>query len=161
MLIQRYRPKLAPVMWLRFWRRPRAEKWLAAESVVVCFLSVVALRVIGFGSWKRLLATSSPGASVRLEASACDEAAIAEGYASVVDMVARNTWGLVTCLPRSLALWWLLRRRGIESELQLGVRKDTGRVVAHAWVVCHGQVIGETEHERYSSFERGTRMTSQ
>ncbi|MBV8781695.1 MAG: lasso peptide biosynthesis B2 protein [Phycisphaerae bacterium] len=46
------------------------------------------------------------------------------------------------CLPRALALQYLLRRHGIESELCLGVRQDTNRpFTAHAWVTCDGQIV--------------------
>jgi hypothetical protein len=146
-------------MWIRFWRRPTVEKRLALESLVVCLLSVIALRLIGFGAWKRALSLSSRLPSTALGRFACDDIAIAQAYASVVNMVARNTWGLVTCLPRSLTLWWLLRRRGIESELLLGVWKDGERIAAHAWVACHGTVIGEADQQQFLSLQSVTRAS--
>jgi hypothetical protein len=140
-------------MWWRFWRRPRAEKWLALESVAVCFLSVVALRVVGFERWKMLLATSSPGASLTLEASACDKAAIEEVYASVVDMVACNTWGLVTFFRDRLPYGGCSDDGVIRSELWLGVREDGEHTLAHAWVGCHGEMIGEPSLSGSRRFE--------
>lgn len=39
------------------------------------------------------------------------------------------------CLPQALALHLLYRRRGIESRLRIGVKKDeAGKLQAHAWV---------------------------
>jgi hypothetical protein len=38
------------------------------------------------------------------------------------------------CLPRALATHAMLRRRGIRSRLCLGVAREHGEVVAHAWV---------------------------
>ena len=145
-------------MWLRLWRRPRAEKWLALHSLLMCLLSVIALRLIGLARWTRLLRAVSGDRS--LLAPSRDEVTIAEAYASVVDMVARNTyWAFVTCLPRSITLWWLLRRRGIATELQVGVRKNGESIEAHAWVVCHGKVIGETRTS--NSYCLITRICSQ
>lgn len=150
---QGHRLKFTRAKWLRLWRRPRAEKWLALQSVVLCLLSVIALRLIGFGRWKGILRNSS-GRNLAPTTSSRGDVSIAEAYASVVDMVARNLpRGLVTCLPRSLTLWWLLRRHGVENELRIGVRRDGARIVAHAWVVCYGTVIGETEHEEFLSLE--------
>ncbi len=146
-----YHLKRTRAKWLRFWRRPRAEKWLALTSFVMCLLSSVALRFVGLARWERILRASSGGWNLQA-ASSSDDLAIAEAHASVVDMVARNSWGLLTCLPRSLTLWWLLRRRGIESELHIGVRKEGARVAAHAWVVYHGIVIGDAEHKEFASF---------
>jgi Transglutaminase-like superfamily len=130
------------------------------QSLVVCLLSVIALHLIGFGRWKRILWASSGGGNLGPTTSSHRDASTARVYASVVDMVARNTpWGLVTCLPRSLTLWWLLRQRGIESELRIGVRRDGEHVVAHAWVVCHDTVVGESEHERFEPFDSPTLAT--
>ncbi|MFN3648526.1 MAG: lasso peptide biosynthesis B2 protein [Armatimonadota bacterium] len=51
--------------------------------------------------------------------------------------------GEVTCLPRALALFWLLRRRGIPAALRVGVCKEEGALLAHAWVELHGIAVGE------------------
>jgi tetrahydromethanopterin S-methyltransferase subunit D len=48
------------------------------------------------------------------------------------------------CLVRSVALQRLLQRRGITgSRIQIGVRMNEGRFVAHAWVEWNGEVIGD------------------
>ena len=146
--------KFQRAMWLRFWRRPNAEKWLAMQSLILCLFSVIALRLIGFRRWKRILWISSGGKKLAEKSLSRDDMKIAEAVYAVVDMVARNTPGrLITCLPRSLTLWWILRRQGVEAELRMGVRKDSERIAAHAWVVCHGTVIGETEHDQFMPFE--------
>lgn len=48
------------------------------------------------------------------------------------------------CLSRSLALWWMLRRRGVEATLQLGVAL-AGPFAAHAWVEVEGLVLNDTQ----------------
>jgi hypothetical protein len=117
-------------------------------------LSVIALRFIGFGRWKRILSASSGGRKLVDKSFSRDSIKTAESAYAVIDMVARNTPGnLITCLPRSLTLWWILRRQRVEAELRMGVRSDGERIVAHAWVVCFDTVIGETEYDRFVSFE--------
>ena len=49
-----------------------------------------------------------------------------------------------TCLSRSLALCWFLRRQGVAAEVQLGVRPQPGGLEAHAWVVWQGAVLNDT-----------------
>jgi len=49
------------------------------------------------------------------------------------------------CLVRSLTLWTLLLRRGVETELRVGVRKRNGKVEAHAWVEFQGVPVNENE----------------
>ena len=60
------------------------------------------------------------------------------------------------CLQRSLTLWWMLRLQGIQSELLFGARKDSGRVLAHAWIEISGVVLNDTEDVRlrYAPFDR-------
>ncbi len=54
------------------------------------------------------------------------------------------------CLPRAMALSWLLRRRGIAHHLIVAARPQASRANAteplHAWVECRGEtVLGELE----------------
>jgi len=47
-----------------------------------------------------------------------------------------------TCLTQALALQKLLHRRGVASELRVGVRRDgPDGLAAHAWVVVDGVVV--------------------
>ena len=48
-----------------------------------------------------------------------------------------------TCLTRSLLLGWMLRRRGVASQLRIGVRMNQGKLDAHAWVEYEGVPIND------------------
>jgi hypothetical protein len=74
----------------------------------------------------------------------------------MVDIAARHSIVKATCLPRSLAVWTLLRRRGIESELRIGVRQNDGTFEAHAWVERDGVVLNDSPDvdQRFAAFER-------
>ena len=51
------------------------------------------------------------------------------------------------CLTRALALQRLLARRGWPASLHVGVRRDRGALLAHAWVELDGAVLGDSpEH---------------
>jgi Transglutaminase-like superfamily len=49
----------------------------------------------------------------------------------------------VVCLPRSLTLWTLLRRRGVHGELVIGFDPTKPGIGAHAWVTVAGVAVGE------------------
>jgi hypothetical protein len=49
--------------------------------------------------------------------------------------------GRAVCLEQSLALYVLLRRRGVPAELRLGVQPRP--FYAHAWVELHGEPVNE------------------
>ncbi|NJM19865.1 MAG: lasso peptide biosynthesis B2 protein [Richelia sp. SM1_7_0] len=56
--------------------------------------------------------------------------------------IAAKYYKWATCLRKSLALWFLLSRQGIATELQIGTRLDRGEFQAHAWVEYQGYVVG-------------------
>lgn len=60
----------------------------------------------------------------------------------------------VTCLHRSLSLWWLLRQDGVPCDLKLGTRRGDGPFEAHAWVECGGVALNEraADVSRYTPF---------
>lgn len=49
-----------------------------------------------------------------------------------------------TCLTRSLLLLLMLGRRGLHSELRIGVRKADVEIESHAWVELEGEPVNET-----------------
>ena len=73
----------------------------------------------------------------------------------MVNAAVRHGWGRPTCLEKSLALWWLLRRQGITSSVRIGARAGGGKLEAHAWVECEGVALNEpgNEHRHYATFD--------
>jgi predicted metal-binding membrane protein len=68
-----------------------------------------------------------------------------------VAMAAAFYPGRAKCLEQSLALYYLLRRKGVSAQYCQGVRQYPFR--AHAWIEYHGEVINDVpEHARF--FER-------
>jgi hypothetical protein len=63
----------------------------------------------------------------------------------LVRAAARHHLYPMGCLRQSLVLQSLLARRGIRTDLRMGVRKEGQRLSAHAWLECAGRPIGEAE----------------
>ena len=61
-----------------------------------------------------------------------------------------------TCLSEALVVWSLLRRQGIDGDLQIGVRRSGTGVEAHAWVAVQGQTVTEGDNlvDEFVSFGR-------
>jgi hypothetical protein len=61
-----------------------------------------------------------------------------------------------TCLEESLTLWYLLRKQGIPACLRIGVRKESEKFEAHAWVEHGGEALNQDEaiHRHYAAFEQ-------
>jgi Transglutaminase-like superfamily len=61
--------------------------------------------------------------------------------------ISRTTGILGPCLVRSLTLWTILTRRGVEVTLRIGFRKRDGKFEGHAWVERDQLPINENESE--------------
>ena len=59
------------------------------------------------------------------------------------------------CLSHALTLWYLLKRSGIETDLRFGVRKQEGKLFAHAWVeYCSRPLTLDPEiRQSYATFK--------
>lgn len=72
-------------------------------------------------------------------------------------VLAAEHHGLVrsTCLEESLTLWYLLGRSRIPSRLRIGVRKESEKFEAHAWVEYENSALNQSDqfHEHYVPFE--------
>jgi hypothetical protein len=77
-----------------------------------------------------------------------------QAIGQLVNIAASHTLGPRTCLTRSLVLGWLLRRRGVESQLRIGVRLNQGALDAHAWVEWEGVPVNDQPEvcARFASF---------
>ena len=63
--------------------------------------------------------------------------------AGLVNIAARRAPFPSTCLSRSLLLTWILRRRGVGTDMRIGVRVTQGILDAHAWVEYAGMPIND------------------
>ena len=138
----------------RLRRLSRREIRLLAASMLLLPATAAALRLVGFG---RLHALTSARPARRRHGAEEDDRV--RDTARMVAAAARHAPVGGTCLPHSLVLQWLLRRQGIATRLQLGVRKDQGVVGAHAWVEYHGKPLNDLPdvHERFAAFDSAGR----
>jgi hypothetical protein len=139
--------------WRKFQRLPRGERRMAARALLALVLSSIALRLLGLKRCQSALARLSPvRPTARAPLGRTDwgepNRLRAEAIAKMVKLGARSTPLRATCLRESVALWWLLRREGIESDLRIGVRKSAGRFEAHAWVEHSGRVLNDDQSAR-------------
>jgi hypothetical protein len=144
------------------WERLRRYRALDAESRALFWRAirllprvVLSLRVRGYARTE---------ASLHSHAIAQPDQVIAEHkVAPIIAKTARMVRSAshfgpfrATCLAQSLTLWLLLQQQNISSAIKIGVRKNAGRLEAHAWVERDGIALNETDavHEHYAPFER-------
>jgi len=116
-------------------RRFPADLRAFAQAWIVLLAADLSLRVLSYPRVERLFA---PAPARRAENEE-EVARLAWGVAAA----ARRHLYPMRCLPRALCLCWLLGRRGFAAELRIGVAREGGELLAHAWVERDGRPVGE------------------
>ena len=136
----------------RFSGLPRPAKALFLRALFLLPILTISLRLSGFKKTRQRLQGALAGR--KPIAAGEDPAANISLTTSAVLAAIRYSLFPSTCLERSLALWWLLSRQGIASQLRIGVRTAEQKFSAHAWVEFDGMALGEPEapHAHYAAF---------
>jgi len=118
------------------------------------------LRALGFKRWNATIehftfgksSDADQGNASRLNPSDID---LASHTAMGLDLAARHLFFRTNCLERSLTLQWLLRRRGIATDLRIGARKESEHFEAHAWIELEGVVLNDPDeaHLHFAPFK--------
>ncbi len=127
----------------------RSEWWWLAQSLVLVPAVATSLRTAGFGPTARWLADHSSGPA------STEDVNVARSIGRVVNMVAARKVIGTLCLGRSLALWFMMRRRGFDGELVIGAEPvRDGVLPAHAWVELGGIPVNDAAdvRDRFGSF---------
>lgn len=118
-------------------------------------LTWLGLRSLGFQRWQKLLSRLTPAApgTVEISESFLDRC---RAMARVEQSVARCLPFQSNCLDQSVALWWMLRRRGIAATMHIGGRKEAANFEAHAWVEVGGFTFPEMSggNSPFTPFDR-------
>jgi hypothetical protein len=67
----------------------------------------------------------------------------AEAYAQLAAIAGRRGPVTTTCLRQALAVRTWLRRRGLDAQLRIGVKKNGEALDAHAWVELEGTPLAQ------------------
>lgn len=134
--VDRFAAKLASIQRLA-WR----DRWLLLQAGLLVPGLGLSLRVISFRRTYSVLRRLAPHRDHALPTDPETASARVLQVARVVAMASRHTPTPNSCLHRSLALWWLLRRRGFDSHLRFGARREQSGFEAHAWVEHNGVVL--------------------
>jgi len=131
------------------------EWWLLLLSLFMLPLIAVLLRFAGFNRTKNILSkfiSNEPGNNKQQPGP--DQT---HSIARMVSVAACYGLYRANCLKQSLLLWWLLARRGLESEIRFGVREGPEEEFgAHAWVEYNGINLCDSEvlQKQVSAFEK-------
>ena len=118
------------------------------------FLLPLAGLLLRFGRYQSVLSALQKVTPLKERRSKVDPMREARRTAELVNAAAWRSLYDATCLRRSLVLWWMLRRRSIDSQLRIGARMEGDNFAAHAWVEYENTVLNDSPDvgTRYAIF---------
>jgi transglutaminase superfamily protein len=133
----------------KFITLPRADRALLMSAIVAI---VEARMTVTFVSVRKILDPVAP----RIDAKFTDADTSRISWA--VETAGRVVPSGKNCLVRAIAGRDMLARRGIGSQIRLGIAKNSADVLSgHAWLECGDRIItGEGEHLGYSPMPVGS-----
>ena len=142
--------------WRRFRSLTGIERRTVLEAAAAMTATWLGMRVAGSSFCKAAL--SRVGRMADGNANAANRASdleTANRLARLQIATARNLFFPTNCLDRSLALCWMLRRRGMPAELRIGARKEAKQLEAHAWVEVGRVVLNDfgEAHLHFAPFD--------
>ena len=123
--------------WTKFRALSRPERRVVVASAAWLPLFWLGLCLFGLRRFQAWLQRDNPRAGNSLALEQIDR------IAALVNIAALHAPIPANCLTRSLLLIWMLRRRGVASQLRIGVRLAQGVFDAHAWVEFAGIPIND------------------
>lgn len=119
----------------RVWNylRYNNEKWMTIKIYIYTLFYRICILVIPKPRLEKMM--GERGAESDLTEN-LDNLKIARRVGIHVNRITQHTMWESKCLVRAMTARKLLKQKGIHSTLYLGVGKEDGRMVAHAWLRC-------------------------
>lgn len=132
----------------KLWELDFHDRFLLGQSLLLLPLVGLMLKLLGFRRSRNIL-THLVIRKSRLWDNQVESRLKKARRAAWLISVA-SVWGAyrANCLERSLALWCVLGRLGIKSQIFFGARKVDGKLDAHAWVELDHVILNDDEGVR-------------
>ena len=141
-------------VWARYRRLSKGERLDLMLGFLLIPAAVGFVRLFGLRRWKM---KAEQGRGINSESSRIDSVKLTEARTTARLIEAASRYGIVqgNCLSKSLALSWLLRRKGILADLRIGAMKTGDGLEAHAWVETRGEIVNDAADVRrnFAAFE--------
>jgi hypothetical protein len=126
---------------LRFFALSARRRALLIASLLLLPFIDISLRLAGYNKTRLILDRAylhrrqDPGAN---------RAQVLQDVAWAVSAASRRVPFAASCLRRSILIAQFLRQHRITAKIQFAVRRSNGRLAAHAWVECDGEIVGDS-----------------
>jgi len=142
----------------KFFALSVGERRTLLHALVAIPSVAVAMKVWGLDRVQWFLERRAERARRRHPAEVADMVQQARAAAGLVEAAGRGGVWRPDCLERSVVLSYLLQRKGIDTEMRFGCRREEGNLSFHAWLERDGRVINDSDDvaDLYTPFPRPT-----
>jgi hypothetical protein len=141
-----------PCLWNKALRLPLRRRLLLIEAVVWLVSARLVVALVPFPRIAHHLGQLHPPSKAAMSAQPVQpigkDCEIAAEIAWAIDRATRFSPFPILCLPRALAAWKMLHRRGVPSRIHFGAshRQEAHNLLTHAWIdACGVKVSGFPE----------------
>jgi hypothetical protein len=140
--------------WQRYKKLSPAEQRMFLRAALLLPAAAWALRFVGFRRIERLIGSRERPHAPNTTGDAAKKWRVASAARRMTEAASRHGFMRGNCLSKSIILWHLLRREGLEPVLCVGGRKEDGRFEAHAWIELDGSAVNDSEdvRQRFAPF---------
>lgn len=140
----------------------RDERRLLLQAVLLLPLIYYALLLVGYSRLVRLMELWVPIKSINGSVSNHEVLERAQVCARIVAIATQYGPYKATWLRRSLLVWAVLRKEGIQGEICIGARTIARQLEAHTWVEYNGIVLNDSPeiHDQYPALREVPPPTS-
>ena len=114
-----------------------ADKWLLFKAIVAARLIKRGLKKHNYTPVMKFLKRHSRG----IVKENISEEEVARYHKLITVVILLRPVFKINCLDVSLSWWFLLKRRGIITQMQFGVRVNSGNFTSHAWLEHRGRPL--------------------
>jgi hypothetical protein len=127
------------------------DRWLLIYYVIMLIVVDLGLRFFGFQKMTSILSTQASKKMIQQQQTV-EEVEEVRHTASLVEIVANRGFFRATCLRQALLVYYLLLKKGIKTELRIGISNKTKSFKSHAWIKYKDEVIlgGQYSESNYS-----------
>ena len=128
--------------WRKFRNLSSTERRVFTRAAYLLPLISIGCTFLGYRKVQSMLSKRSGKHPIAPVANHNARAAEKTGY--LTDAACRLPFYRFRCLVRSMVLWHLLNRQGLDAKFRFGVNKEGTQLKAHAWVEHDGVALGES-----------------
>ena len=123
-------------------------------SLILLPLTALALKIKGFKSTKSIFSKLLIKNNTH-QIPESNQLTIAKNTSKMVSIAANHGPYRANCLKKTLVTQWLLNKKGIQTQLKIGVNKDERDLNAHSWLEFQGEILNDNAdvNLRFSAFD--------